>query len=59
MSETELTAASEAEAVVEEESSAVVEVRGLVKVFKDFWGRPKAKARPASRSSSRGRNKIP
>jgi len=44
MSETELTAASEAEAVVEEESSAVVEVRGLVKVFKDFWGRPKAKA---------------
>lgn len=44
MSETELTAASEAEAVEEEESSAVVEVRGLVKVFKDFWGRPKAKA---------------
>ena len=44
MSETELTAASEAEAVLEEESSAVVEVRGLVKVFKDFWGRPKAKA---------------
>ena len=22
----------------------VVQVRGLVKVFKDFWGRPKAKA---------------
>ncbi len=22
----------------------VVQVRGLVKIFKDFWGRPKAKA---------------
>ena len=25
-------------------SEVVISVRGLVKVFKDFWGRPKARA---------------
>jgi len=29
---------------VPESSEAVIAVRGLTKVFKDFWGRPKAKA---------------
>lgn len=33
-----------AEQTENQQSSPVIEARGLTKVFKDFWGRPKAKA---------------
>src|SRR5215510_11561564 len=37
-------ASASAEAAPAQSSEVVIAVRGLTKIFKDFWGRPKARA---------------